>query len=202
MKRIIISLVLTLLVSAAAYSATMAYFSDNETSTGNTFTAGTLDLNVDGGNTNVVKFTVSNMRPGNQPKGKFTLANVGSINGYLDLESIAVIGNENTCIEPETEAGDITCGDPNEGELDDVVNVRLFEDNDGDGWIGTGETVFYDGKVKDLPANFERNLLINAGSTKYITAIFDWWSTTDDNKAMGDDMTLDITFELAQNTTQ
>lgn len=199
------SLLTVVLVSVVAVGATQAYFSDTETSTGNTFAAGSLDLDVDGNNgTNTVKFTVSGMRPGNQPKATYHLNNVGSINGYLDLENIAVTNHENSCVDPEDDAEDGTCGNPGlgEGELQNVVSLRLFEDNDCDGWIGTGETVFYNGMTGSVAGNYERNKLINAGGTACVTAIFDWWSTSSDNLAQGDDMTLDLTFELAQTTGQ
>ena len=47
MKRIIISLSIIALVAAIGIGATIAYFNDVETSTGNIFTAGSLDLKVD-----------------------------------------------------------------------------------------------------------------------------------------------------------
>jgi len=47
MKKILLSLLTVALVSAAAVGATRAYFSDTETSEGNTFVAGALDLKVD-----------------------------------------------------------------------------------------------------------------------------------------------------------
>ena len=78
MKKILISAFTIFVAVAAVAGATFAVFSDTETSAGNTFAAGSLDLTVDGDNTNVVKFNVSDMRPGNQPKGTYTLANVGS----------------------------------------------------------------------------------------------------------------------------
>lgn len=46
-KKIIISLATIGAVAAIAIGGTIAYFSDTETSTGNTFTAGTLDLKID-----------------------------------------------------------------------------------------------------------------------------------------------------------
>lgn len=46
-KRILISLSIIGAVAAIAIGGTIAYFSDVETSTGNTFTAGTLDLTID-----------------------------------------------------------------------------------------------------------------------------------------------------------
>lgn len=202
MKKImplVASIALILIAGIFASAGTMAWFNDVETSDGNTFTAASLDLNVDGGDINVVKFTVSNMRPGNQPKGTFTLTNVGTINGYLDLENIVVTDYENVRIEPEISAGDTTDG---VGELSSVVNLRLFIDYGCDGWISTGDIVFFNGKVNTLPGNFELDEPINAASTLCIVALFDWWSTPNDNLAMTDSMVLDIGFELAQTTGQ
>lgn len=79
MRKILLSLLSIVLVSTVAVGATKAYYDDTETSNGNTFAAGTLDLTVDGNNgTNTVKFTIANMKPGDQPKGTYTLNNVGS----------------------------------------------------------------------------------------------------------------------------
>src|SRR5690242_12142155 len=47
MKRIIMSLGAIVFVGAMAWGATGAFFSDTETSSGNTFTAGAIDLKVD-----------------------------------------------------------------------------------------------------------------------------------------------------------
>ena len=46
-KKIALSVGMIVFVGAAAAGATGAFFSDNETSTGNTFTAGAIDLKVD-----------------------------------------------------------------------------------------------------------------------------------------------------------
>lgn len=191
-------------VSALAVGSTSAYFSDQVTSQGNTFAAGTLVLNVDGQHSNVVKFNVANLRPGSQPKGTYAIANVGTINGYLDIENVTVTSQENACNAAEVLAGDTTCGNPGvgEGELQDVLNVRLFVDRDGDGWIGASDTVFYNGKVKNLPPSFDLNEPVAAGANTAISAVFDWWSTPSDNLAQGDSFTLDLTFELAQTAGQ
>src|SRR6185312_9853594 len=47
MKRIVLSFSTILLVSALAYGATGAFFSDTETSANNIFTAGSVDLKID-----------------------------------------------------------------------------------------------------------------------------------------------------------
>jgi len=206
MKRILLSTLIVLGLVGAVATATRAAFSDTETSTGNTFAAGTLDLDVDGNNgTNTVKFTVTNMQSGNQVIKTYRLNNVGSINGYLDLENIVVTSNENGCAEPETEALDTTCSTPGlgEGELQNVLSLsKLFWDTNCNGWVEAGETSIYDGYVGAIAANYDTNKLVNAGATQCVTAQFNWWSNANDNKAMGDDLTLDINFELAQTTAQ
>lgn len=189
------------LVSVVGIGATKAWFSDTEASTGNSFTAGTLDLNLDGGNTNVVKFNLSNLVPGNQPTGHWTLKNVGSVNGYVDIENVKVTGFENGCIEPETEAGDVTCGS-DQGELQNVLGVYLFVDYGKDGWFSAGDKVIYNGLAKDMPTHFELNEPLNAGSDFNVQGIINWWSTSSDNLAQGDSMTVDMTYELGQTTGQ
>jgi predicted ribosomally synthesized peptide with SipW-like signal peptide len=47
MKKILISASIVVAVAAVVVGATTAFFSDTETSTGNTFTAGAIDLTVD-----------------------------------------------------------------------------------------------------------------------------------------------------------
>ena len=196
MLRIVKSFLTIAVVAAIAVGATGALFSDSETSVGNSFTAGTLDLIVDGGNTNVVKFNLTNLRPGNQPGGSYTLANVGSISGYLDVTNISVTTSENGILDMESDAGDTTA---DEGELDDVLNLRLYVDRDGNGSISTGDYVFYNDKVANLPASFDINEPLAAGGSTKIKALFDWWNTSIDNQAQGDGFVLDMTFDLSQN---
>lgn len=204
MKRILLSLLTIGLVTAVAFGAARAYFSNSETSNDNTFTAGTLDLNVDDGNANVVKFTIADFKPGDQQSGTWTLANVGSLDGYLDLENISVVGYENACLDPETDVGDNTCGNPGsgKGELQQVVNLKLFWDQDCDESIDEGDTVFYDGMVGSLVSSYDQSKLLNAGASTCLTALFDWGSSSSDNLAQGDSMDFDIEFELGQNSSQ
>lgn len=198
MLRILKSLLVITAVATIATGATSAYFSDTETSNGNTFTSGTLDLNVDGGNTNVVKFNVANMKPGAQPRGSYTIANVGSINGYLDIKNIVITDTENTCTEPEISAGDTTCTDPGAGELSHVLGLTLFVDRNGDGWYSTGDSYIYNGMANAVAGSYDLNEPINAGSSTKIVAILNWWNTPNDNLAQSDSMQLDMTFELSQ----
>lgn len=85
MNKILLSLLTIALVSVVAVGATRAYFSDTETSTGNTFTAGTLDLKLSDANedwSNGVTSTwvsPSNWAPGQEVKTSIFLKNTGTI---------------------------------------------------------------------------------------------------------------------------
>ena len=75
-KKIIISLSVIGAVAAIAVGGTIAYFSDTETSSGNTFTAGTLNLTVNTNDgTNTVVFNVSDVKPGDKGDGTWALVN-------------------------------------------------------------------------------------------------------------------------------
>ena len=193
--KILGSIVAIALMASALGIGTYASFSDTETSVGNSFTAGTLDLKINGADTNVVAFTIANMRPGNQPTSSYVLSNAGSLSGTLDIISVVRTDSENTRIEPEIEAGDTT---DNVGELSSVVNLRLYIDTDKDGYYSTGDVMFFNGKVDQLPTSFVLNTPIAAGANIRINAVFDWWDTANDNKAQSDSFTLDLTFQLKQ----
>jgi spore coat-associated protein N len=136
MKRILVSFMAIALVSALIGGGIYAYFSDIETSAGNVFTAGTLDLNLDGGNTNVVKFTVDDVKPGANGGGTWTVANVGNMDGYLDLESIGVSEAIGTTTDPELADE----GGPDTTQLGNYLMVHMFIDANNNGSWDSGET--------------------------------------------------------------
>ncbi len=196
MKKVLFAIIATVAM-IGTMGLVFAQFNDTETGT-NTFTAGTLDLTIDGLNGTVATFTASNLAPGSQPKHKYTLANIGSINGYLDIDSVTVQSLENTIWEPEAQAGDVTSP---EGELDNVLNCRLFLDYNGDGWYSAGDVYFYNGLVSGLAAAapFDLDELMPAGGgTDFIVELYDWWNTALDNQAMSDSLVIDIVFSLGQ----
>jgi predicted ribosomally synthesized peptide with SipW-like signal peptide len=200
MNRILLSIMTIVLVCALIGGGVYAYFSDIETSTGNTFTAGTLDLNLDGGNTNVVKFTVADVKPGDSDSDTWTVANVGTIDGYLDLESIGITEGIGTTTEPEL-VDEPTHGDAN--QLGNYLMGHLFIDTNDDGNWDEGETDIFGTdavpvKINSIAANYGLDLsLAHGGGTNYITLA---WSipTATDNRIQGDNVTLDMTFELQQ----
>ena len=124
MKKIIMSLAMIAAVGAIVVGATGAFFSDTETSTNNTFTAGTIDISVDGQNpwnkswenyldkpcqTNYMKFVVENVgeNPANLWKRLYNVETNGGDNSYCGASS-----------EPEyTEGGGIVSYDDITGNL-------------------------------------------------------------------------------------
>ena len=195
MKKFFLSVFVLGLASVMAIGATTAYFSDTETSSDNTFTAGTLDLKLDGGDTDVVKFSLTNMRPGNQPKRTFTLYNAGSLPGTLSLSDVTITDTENARLEPEIEAGDTTVG---VGELSSVINLRIFVDYGKDGGISTGDPVLFNDRAVNLTSPIELEDSLASMNDVNVVFLFDWWNTPEDNQAQGDTFTMDLAFTLEQ----
>lgn len=108
--------------------AAFAAFQDTESSTGNTFTAGSLDLKVNGVDA-FVPYSVSNLKPG-ESRGTDTVSitNTGTLPGKLTFKVRNVVTNENDLVEPETTGGD-------------AANLRI----DPDGFsVGTGYGELFD----------------------------------------------------------
>jgi len=144
MTKIIKSLLAIVVISAVAGTATWAYFSDTETSEGNTFSAGTLDLKVDGeDDPNLVPYEMSDLTPGEYHQaGTVTLKNEGSIDGRVFVKVLNPESNENGILEPEEEAGDLSGqemefgsydANSGDGELWDSMWLQLYVDGNGDG---------------------------------------------------------------------
>ncbi|MFC1846945.1 TasA family protein [Chloroflexota bacterium] len=200
MKKIMVSLMTIALVGIIMVGGVYAYFSDTETSTGNTWSAESLDLNLDGGNANVVKFTVSDVKPGDGDTGTWTVANVGSLAGYLDLEVISVSEAIGATTDPE-EADEPTGVDTT--QLGNYLLVHLFVDTNNNGSWDAGETDIFGTSaaplaVNTIAASYGMDLSLAAsGGTNYITMTWSVAAATD-NRIQGDSVTLNMTFELQQ----
>lgn len=205
MKKILFSISIIAAAAAVITGGTLAFFSDTETSTGNTFTAGTLDLNLDGGNINVVKFTVINAYPGQSGTGYWTIKNVGSLDGFVDIQPILVTNDENGCGSDSETAVDADCATGGSaGELSANMNVELFVDFDHDGVLDSGDgdvDIYPSGLLSAIGAGFDSNVALNAGAWKYISMN---WSVLSGatNNIQSDKVTVDLTFELGQTTGQ
>lgn len=76
MKKLLLSVLTIGLVASVAFGATRAFFSDTATSTGNTFSAGTMEFRIARpGETNHRVFNVSNLKPGQVVSGYLVVVN-------------------------------------------------------------------------------------------------------------------------------
>lgn len=165
-KKILMSLIIISAVVGATFGATTAYFSDTETSTGNTFTAGSIDLKVDntchykdgncpdpGSNWQLTDlqdgvhkfFNFADIKPGDW--GEDTISLHVYNNDAWGWMKIAMFEDyENGCTEPEAEV-DTTCDNPgpSTGEIYQNMHFLIWMD-DGDNIYEAGEKILRDGE--------------------------------------------------------
>jgi predicted ribosomally synthesized peptide with SipW-like signal peptide len=152
MKKILLSVSIIAAVAAVVFGITTAFFSDTETSTGNTFTAGSLDLIVDinGNDQNPLAgpiFSEPDMKPGD--KGEVTLSLKVDDNpacGFVNIDMKSDL--DNSCNEPE-QVAEPDCKLDNVGELNDEVRFMIWGDNDCDNVYDEGETLLTEGPLTE-----------------------------------------------------
>ena len=201
-KRILIGLSVIAAVAAIVVGATTAYFSDVETSSGNTFTAGTMDLKLNNGDTNVIMFTVENVKPGDQGSAEVNLKNAGDLDGFLDITFSNIVDNDPSLTEPEEQDGDNTQG-VGKGELADNLHILAYidEDNDDTYDANNGDTLVYDGLAVNINEKGLSDHSFSSGEAKPFR--IEWSVGTDvGNEIQNDVAGFDITFELAQTAGQ
>ena len=174
MKRSLLSLLVIGVVAAAALGLSRSFFSDTETSSGNTFEAGAIDLLIDnvsylnGSLNDGTTWTLDNL-PGHlffnfldlkpDDEGEDTISiHVNNNDAWACMEMKLTANIDNGCTEPETVDGDAQCPTPfpsptapgGIGELGDEVNFVFWAD-DGDNVLEDDELpVLAQGKAKDV----------------------------------------------------
>ena len=149
MRKILLGFLVIAAVLVFVAGGTLAYFSDTETSTGNTFTAGTLDLQVvspykgepyEGfppektyNGQNIPGIELEDMKPGDPSiVWRMHVNNIGSINGVLFIHFDVTKNDENVLWEPEAAMGDTedpnvgVPGTPHNGELGGYLLVDVY----------------------------------------------------------------------------
>ena len=196
--KIIASLIAIAAVAAVAGGATVAYFSDVETSNANTFSAGTLNLQLDGDATE--KFEFKGVKPTDTGAKTWDLKNTSTdVDGVVTITD-AVTGHEDGCHGAESTV-DTDCATlTTAGELSPAINVVLCEDATGNGVCGeTGDVQLYSGTLADLVAGPIATVELDAAADKKVTMT--WIAPengANDNKWQGDTATVDLTFTLNQ----
>jgi len=211
-------------VIALVTTGTFALFSDTETADDNTFTAGTLDLQVGDNDPCTESVSLgSDISPTDSGNAAIWLTkNIGSIAGDLSISLGAITNNENTRSEVETAAGDTTDG-ATSGELGGLLKVAFWMDVDKDASWSSGD--YY------LPSTSGTKVSWSSGTTLPTAAYAilddygsDSWTDvqtsiaggtdignfrieydfpdggSSDNVAQSDDCVFDITFDLEQIT--
>ncbi|MFH1170462.1 MAG: TasA family protein [Candidatus Vogelbacteria bacterium] len=164
MKKILLSIATIAFVSALVIGGTTAIFSDTEVSTGNTFTAGAIDLTVDNdsyyngvfneGTSWLQKdlekddlfFDFRDLKPGDYGEDTISL-HVKNNDSYLCADVTLTSNTDNGSTEPELNDEDpYTAG---EGELADNVHFIWWAD-DGDNVLETNEHPLPSGTLGEL----------------------------------------------------
>ena len=200
MSKIALSLVMIAAVGAIVIGATGAYFSDTEASVGNTFTAGTLDLNIQGDDLNVIIFNVDDLATGSSGFGQVDLKNVGNLDGFLDISFLNFVNDDMLCNDPESDV-EATCGD-GEGELLENLDILACLD-DGDSSCGdvVGDIEIYNGKASGLGLDELTDYALANSAEK--TFRLEWSvDLSVGNIIQSDKAGFDIEFELAQTAGQ
>ena len=168
MKKIILSLSVIAAVAAVVVGATTAFFSDTETSTGNTFTAGAIDLKIDNSawyNGNAVDgstwgpkdleegnffFNLSDLKPGDWEEDTISL-HVDNNNAWACVDVTLTQDDEVTLKEPEEDLGDVAdTSDLFDGELAQELQFIWWAD-DGDNVLEEDENVINSGNLGWAP---------------------------------------------------
>lgn len=164
MKRILLGFVtIAGAVSAISLGATGAFFSDTETSSGNTFAAGDIDLLIDNTSyyngvanpgtswlaanlTDQKFFDFNDLKPGDWGEDTISI-HVDTNDAYMCAEVTLTSNDDNGINEPESEV-DQTDG-PGQGELAGLVNFVWWAD-DGDNVLEDDEDVISQGPLGAL----------------------------------------------------
>jgi predicted ribosomally synthesized peptide with SipW-like signal peptide len=181
--------------------SSFAWFSDVETSEGNSFTMGTLDLSpgsdfvagtgpegksdvTPGGDGENGRAVFSNLAPGETGEIVWSMDNAGTLAGTLTIEA-EYSSNENELLEPEIAVGDTD----SDGELDEAMRFDLFR-NETEVAMGASIAQI----VEELGAESQ---VMEPGSTIVYTLN---WSVPEDtgNEIQSDDLVLDVRFTLNQ----
>ena len=169
MKKILLSLGTLVFAGGLLAGGTGAYMTGIQTSTGNTFASGIIDLTVDNESyvTNGVGtlvfststswlpsslagkyfFNFQDVKPGDIGEDTISL-HIGTNDAWSCMKVSLTGTPENGRLDPEIKAGD-TSGGSNQGELQNVLQFAFWAD-DGDNVYEKGEKIYKEGRVKDI----------------------------------------------------
>ncbi|MFC1720748.1 TasA family protein [Patescibacteria group bacterium] len=218
MKKILMSVAMLVVVGAAVAGATGAFFSDTETSTGNTFTAGTIDISVNEMNPWNESFVLADMKPSYTDYINLRIDNDGSDANPVNIYKLLDVTLEETGTQSEPECTEESgtwdnsskvCSTPShenndlsgsiiydmDVEVYDAGDVKIWHQTiyvDGDGY--TIDDVYYGTNSYDEQAFLG---MIPAGGYMLVEQSYHLDSVTT-NWAQGDEMTFSIQLTAEQ----
>ncbi|OGD68888.1 hypothetical protein A2996_00680 [Candidatus Campbellbacteria bacterium RIFCSPLOWO2_01_FULL_34_15] len=223
MKKIIISASTIVAAAAIIIGATGAFFSDTETSTGNTFTAGAIDLRIDSTATyngedveaatwtekDLIPtsdkfFNFADIKPGDSGENTISLHVINN-DAWVCAEVSNLTDLENGQTEPEASV-DLTTG-VNDGELSSVMVWNVWRDNGAGGGVagdniqnGSEQTLTSGNPADGVLSIYDSTTAtgpLTGASTTYIGVS---WSVPASvgNEIQTDSMTGDISFYVEQ----
>lgn len=179
-KKMLLSVLIIGVVATVAGAGTWAAFSDSETSDGNTFTAGTLDLKLNGLD-GITGFSIGDVASNAQGNaGTITVKNAGTISGNLVVSSANIVEDENGMNDAE-QAVDSTAAD---GELGSAITISIYD----------GANLLYQGSVAGLS---DANLVTLAGAEEK-TLTINYAVSDAGNEIQSDILEFDLAFTLNQ----
>lgn len=200
MKKILISLAIIAVVGAVGFGATRAYFSDTETSTGNTFTAGTIDLAVESENPweSTGQFVFGNLEPSDDEDINVTLNNAGS-NDVVIWKKVNVTSEiDNLQSEPECDVeGGVWSAGVCSGQataMNDLSSQMVYSMKIGG---NTNIDKTWGVKVSDINDLWIPIGRLNVGQSLTVDQNY-YFNELAGNEYQGDQMTIDITFYAEQ----
>ena len=208
MKKIIMSLTMIVAAAALVVGATGAYFSDVETSTNNTFTAGTIDIAIDGDNPWTEPFVMDDFKPCRDVVQVLNVENVGEnpADIFKLLEATGYDGG--IMSEPECEAeygtyldGECENNDPVDNLLDVIYYDLYVEVYDEAGDLLWWQTFYTGDEAMTISEVYENGPIklgmIMPGSTMAVEQSYHF-DCKAGNEYQGDTTSYNMTFEAKQ----
>lgn len=192
MQKILLSILTISLVIVIGVTATRAYFSDTETSTGNSFAAGTMNLKLNGNDSVTATWAMSNMKPGDSVSATINLTNMGSINAdHVEIGSVVNTITDATPLAaiPLDKKLEITVL-----SYDGVNKLSAIVDSNGNGYKDLDDL---EGAVLD-----DLSAPVSSGGSTKALAMTVLFRTDAGNEYQGDSDSMSMTFALNQDISQ
>ena len=211
MKKLLLSMLATFLVIGLVGAGTYAWFQDTETSTGNTFTAGTMDLKVSDwdegfGDGVSATWTMSNMEPGVTTVGPLSVNLQNS--GTIAADHVEISFSHSITDTPDVESDTNPNSVP--ADMAEWIEITLMTYNGTNfltGYTDANDNSFFDLEDVTLPPYtgvgglLDDRLAPTGGGTRTFTMALKF-NAGATNDIQGDILTTTVTFTLNQDSSQ